>query len=75
MDIAQRLVAKITDNHAIPIALRSNLIFINKMGMTSLPVGFKAYLVFDDESVESLETDLDNVFSITRFRSFLVLDM
>ena len=74
MDIAQRLVAKITDNHAIPIALRSNLIFINKMGMTTLPVGFKAYLVFDDESVRSLETNLDNIFSIPLDFNYLEAD-
>lgn len=74
MDIAQRLVAKITDNHAIPIALRSNLIFINKMGMTSLPVGFKAYLVFDDERVGSLETNLDNIFSIPQDFNYLEAD-
>ena len=74
MDIAQRLVAKITDNHAIPIALRSNLIFINKMGMTTLPVGFKAYIVFDDESVRSLETNLDNIFSIPLDFNYLEAD-
>jgi His-Xaa-Ser system radical SAM maturase HxsC len=74
MDITQRLVAKITDNHAIPIALRSNLIFINKMGMTNLPVGFKAYLVFNDESVGSLETDLDNIFSIPQDFNYLEAD-
>lgn len=72
MNIEQRLIAKITDNPAIPVALRSNLIFINKMGVTNLPSGFKAYLVFDDASVGALKTDLENIFAIPQ--DFLYLE-
>ena len=72
MNIAQRFVAKITDNHVIPITLRYNLIFINKMSMTNLPDGFKAYLVF--ENVGPLKTDLENIFSIPQDFNYLEAD-
>lgn len=74
MNITQRLVAKVTTNPLVPVALRSNLIFVNKNGLTNLPSGFKAYLIFDDERVGSVETVLDNIFSIPLDFNYLETD-
>ena len=74
MNITQRLVAKVTTNPIVPVALRSNLIFVNKNGLSNLPSGFKAYLIFDDERVGSVETVLDNIFSIPQDFNYLDTD-
>lgn len=74
MNFTTRLVAKITDNDAIPLALRGNLIFLNKNNLANQPIGFKAYLIFDDRNVGSLGAGLDNVFSIPQEFNYLEAD-
>jgi His-Xaa-Ser system radical SAM maturase HxsC len=74
MNITERLVAKITENHSIPLALRANLIFLKKTSIANPPTGFKAYLIFDDENVDALETDLENIFSIPQDFNYLEAD-
>ncbi|MBL7479716.1 His-Xaa-Ser system radical SAM maturase HxsC [Legionella bononiensis] len=74
MNITERLVAKITDNHSIPNALRANLIFVNKTNLANLPTGFKAYLIFDNEHISNLDNQLDNIFSIPQDFNYLEAD-